>query len=113
MSTRGPREVTPVDPPADPFDFPARTTEVVYLNRTFRFRELTVAENDVCRDLATDDKDVFDGRKMMRAMIVQGAIEPEMTLEQLERLPQGFYSKIIDAVNDLHNPEIGDDPGNS
>ena len=97
----------------DPFDFPSDTREVAYKGVTYKFRELTVAENDLCRTLATGPDDSFDGRTMIRQMIVIGAVEPEMTMEQLETVPQRLYAQFIDAVNELNDPATFEaDPGN-
>lgn len=97
----------------NPFDFPEETREVRYKGVTYKFRELTVAENDVCRELATGPDDTFDGRTMIRQMIVLGAVEPPMTIEDLEKVPQRLYAQFIDAVNLLNDPATFEaDPGN-
>ena len=98
----------------DPFDFPPETAEVEYAGVTYKFRELTVGENDLCRELATGPDDTYDGRVMIRQMIVTGAVEPPMTIEDLERVPQRLYAQFINVVNDLNDPEtFKADPGNS
>jgi len=97
----------------DPFDFPSETKSIAYKGVTYTFRELTVAENDLCRELATGTDDSFDGRTMIRQMIVLGAQSPEMTLEQLEKVPQRLYAQFIDVVNELNDPATFEaDPGN-
>jgi hypothetical protein len=98
-----------------PFDFPPETKSVEYKGVTYVFRELTVGENDTCREMATGPEDAFDARTMIRQMIVMGAVEPEMTIDDLEKLPQRLYAHIIDAVNDLNDPATfkpEDVPGN-
>lgn len=100
-----------------PFDFPVETKSVTYKGVGYKFRELTVAENDLCRDAASGPDDTFDGRIMIRQMIVIGAMEPEMTMEDLEKVPQRLYAQFINVVNDLNDPatfeDEGEDGGNS
>ena len=98
----------------NPFDFPPETKSVTYAGVTYTFRELTVGENDVCRELATGPDDTYDGRVMIRQMIVTGAVDPEMTIEDLDKVPQRLYAQFIDVVNDLNDPAtFKEDPGNS
>ena len=97
-----------------PFEFPVETKSITYKGVTYTFRELTVGENDQCRELATGPDDAFDGRVMIRAMIVEGAVEPKIEMEDLERVPQRLYAQFINIVNDLNDPEtFKADPGNS
>lgn len=106
-------ENEPVSIARQPFDFPAQTSEVKYKGVTYTFRELSVAENDLCRDLATGPDDTFDGRVMIRQMIVLGATDPEMQMEDLEKVPARLYSEFIRVVNDLNDPATFEaDPGN-
>lgn len=88
----------------DPFDFPPATDQVRYQGVTYTFRELTVQETDQAREDSTIG-DVFDGRLMTRLMICAAAIDPTMTMEQLSKLPQRLYAKIVDLVNDLNDPD--------
>ncbi len=100
-------------PTRQPFDFPAETKSITYKGVTYTFRELSVAENDICRDLATGPDDMFDGRVMIRQMIVIGAQDPEMTMEDLEKVPARLYAEFIRVVNDLNDPATFEvDPGN-
>jgi phage FluMu protein gp41 len=121
MPSRSNREVMKVveqDPETvlekrNPFDFPVETKSVKYRGVTYTFRELTVAENDLCRELATGPDDTFDGRVMIRQMLVVGAVEPPMTMEDLEKVPQRLYAQFIDVVNLLNDPAtFEEDPGN-
>lgn len=90
----------------DPFDFPPNTKTVNYLGVEYKFRELTVAETDQAREDSTNDETkIIDGRLMTRLMICTAATEPEMNMEQLSKLPQRLYSAIVDAVNDLNDPD--------
>lgn len=103
--------VTQIEPQRDPFDFPANIKTVKYLGISYTFRELTVAETDLAREGSTDDKtQVIDGRLMTRMMICTSAVDPEMDMEQLGKLPQRLYSAIVDAVNDLNDPDALSDP---
>lgn len=104
----------PVAEPNNPFEFAPITKDVTYQGRTYTFRELTVGENDLARELATNEKDEFDGRVMIRQMIVLGAVAPAMTMDDLEKVPQRLYAQFINAVNDLNDPAtFEEDPGNS
>lgn len=99
----------------DPFDFPPVTKSVEYQGVTYTFRELTVGETDKCREDATINEQ-WDGRLMTRLMICESAVEPTITLDQLNRLPQSLYGAVVDVVNDLNDPEKllpKDDPGKS
>lgn len=98
----------------DPFDFPANTADVEYMGVNYKFRELTVAETDQAREDSTIG-DKFDGRLMTRLMITLSATEPTIDLEQLAKLPQRLYAKIVDVVNDLNDPDAltDADPGKS
>ena len=108
--------VTKIDQPdRDPWDFPPNTKSVEYLGVRYMLRELTVAETDEAREASTDGEK-FDGRLMTRLMIVAGSVEPKLNLELLGKLPQRFYSRVVDAVNELNDPEAlpaGEDPKNS
>lgn len=97
-------------------EFPPLTKSLTYQGRTFTFRELTVGENDVAREAATDG-DNFDGRKMMRMMVVMSSVDPEISDTDLPNIPQRLYTKIVDLVNELHDPDSldkkDDEPGNA
>lgn len=97
-----------------PFDFPPETKSITYRGIEYKFRELSLHENDLCRELATGPNDDYDGRVMIRQMIVMGAVEPEMTLDDLEKFPNRFYAQVVDLVNALNDPATFEvDPGNS
>ena len=105
-------------PHRDPFDFPVNTGSVDYMGVKYEFRELTVNEIDVAREMATDEKaGTFDGRFMTRIMVTQAATEPKMDLEVLQKLPQRLYNAIVDCVNELNDPDAlkakDEDPGKS
>ena len=116
MSTRGATQVTEPTPLRDPFDFQPLKKSVTYNGVTYVFRELTVAENDVCRDGATNEKDqTFDGRLMMRLMIAEASLEPKIDIETLAKFPQRLYAHIVELVSELNDPETlkDEDPGKS
>jgi hypothetical protein len=77
----------------------------------YKFRELTVGENDFCADAAKGPDGTIDGRKMMRLMIVKSAVEPKLSAEDLLAIPNRIYIKFCEVVNDLAVPEE-DEPGN-
>jgi hypothetical protein len=83
---------------------------------TYEFRELTVEETDGFRE-ASMEKDRFNGRTMMRLMVVGSAVEPKIALKELTKLPQRVYAAIIDFVNDMNDAaslvEETEDAGNS
>lgn len=77
--------------------------------REFRFRELTVEENDQCADASKNKDGVVIGRTMMRLMILAAAIEPKLTAESLAKMPQRAYIKIYDLVNRLNSVPLDED----
>jgi len=90
----------------DPF---APVTETLDLGSrgSFTFKELTVEENDNCREAATtkskDGTETFNGRTMMRMMIIASAVDPKITQKDLANLPQRVYAQIVDFVNNLND----------
>jgi hypothetical protein len=114
MASRQGATVTQL-PARDPFDFPATTKSVTYKGVTYTFRELTVGETDKAREDSTINGE-WDGRLMTRLMICESATDPQMTLDQLEKLPQSLYGAVVEVVNDLNDPDAllpKDDPGKS
>ena len=89
--------------PSNPFGLIESTLDLGARGQ-FKFRELTVEENDMCREAATDKKDqTFNGRTMMRMMIVTSAVDPKLQLTDLVKLPQRVFARIVDFVNDLND----------
>jgi hypothetical protein len=72
--------------------------------KSYTFRELTVAEMDMCREAATDGEK-YDSVKMIRMMVVTGAVDPELRLEDIEKMPTRLYTHIWGFVNDLNDPD--------
>ena len=117
MPSRGSvvEEVEPT-PLRGAFDFPYEQRSFTYKGIKYSFRELTVAEMDECREMATNDKDqTIDGRAMMRYEITKSAVEPAITLELLAKCPQRLYLNFVDIVNDLNDADAikDEDPGKS
>lgn len=93
--------------------YPMETKTVTYKGKAYKFRELLVEENDLCREAATGPDDKYDGREMMRQMIVMSAVDPEMTRADVGKIPARLYAHFVEAVNELSDPDTLDvDPGN-
>jgi hypothetical protein len=91
-------------------DMPFEEKTVKVKGMSFRFRELSVEENDAAADAAKNPDGTVNGRTMMRMMIISSSIEPKLDPEQLSKLPQRAYIKIYDAVSSLNTVELGEDP---
>lgn len=89
-------------------EYPFETREETIAGRAYRFRELSVEENDECSDQAKDEHGLINGRIMMRLMIVTSALEPKITPDLLAKMPQRVYLKICDLVNSLNDPDTLD-----
>jgi len=111
---RGAQEatVTPIKEARDPFAFVPATKEIAFQGVTYKFRELTVAENDECRETSTGPDGTYDGRQHMRLMICMGSVEPKIDPEQLEQFPQRLYGKILELVANLNDEGTLDDDEN-
>ncbi len=107
-----PTPITKIDPLAT-----LTETLDLGLRGKFSFRELTVEENDTCRETATAKDGSFNGRTMMRMMVTISSIEPNISLESLNKMPQRVYAAIVEFVNDLNDSESlmseKTEPGNS
>ena len=75
----------------------------------FRFRELSVAENDECADAAKNPDGTVNGRTMMRMMIIKSSVDPKLDADSIGSLPQRAYIKIYDAVSNLNTVDLNDD----
>lgn len=109
-------EVTEVKVPDDTIvmnGYPLETKTVTFKGKSYKFREMLVEENDLCRDAATGPEDKYDGREMMRQMIVMSAVDPEMTRDDIGKIPARLYAHFVEVVNDLNDPDtLDEDPGN-
>ena len=93
-------------PMRDPFDFPYEQESFTFKGVKYSFRELTVAEMDSCREMATNDTDqTIDGRAMMRFEICASSTEPKITLDLLSKCPQRLYLNFVDVVNRINDAD--------
>jgi hypothetical protein len=86
------------------FTFAFAEKEIEYEGQKFKFRELSVAENDFCADASRDDKGNIDARRMMRVMIAKSIVDPKITIDDLAEMPNRAYLKFAEIVNDLNSP---------
>jgi hypothetical protein len=86
-------------------EFPFEEKTLVIGDKEWRFRELSVQENDDCADMAKDSEGRINGRTMMRLTIIASSVDPKITPEMLAKMPTRVYGKIYDLVNDLQNPD--------
>lgn len=89
------------------FPFAEKTAKI--LGKEYRFRELSVQENDECADMSRDKDGRINGRTMMRLMIMAASVEPKLTVETLAKMPQRVYMRVYDVVNELNNMTLDDD----
>ena len=94
--------------PQELAEFPFEEKSIKVGKNTFRFRELSVLENDKCADDAKDGEGRIDGRLMMRLMVIASSVEPKLSAKLLGSMPARVYAKIYDVVNDLQNPDTLD-----
>ena len=83
---------------------------VTIKGKKFRFRELSVAENDECADSAKNPDGTINGRTMMRMMIMKSSLEPKLDSDTISELPNRMYIRIYDVVSALNTIELGEDP---
>lgn len=96
---------------AEAFEFPFEEKSIEIGGKEWRFRELSVQENDDCADASKDKDGRINGRTMMRMTIIASSVEPKITPAILAKMPTRIYGKIYDVVNDLQNPDtLGDTP---
>lgn len=98
-------------PEPDVFDIPFKDASTTINGVEWKFRELSVIENDQCADGAKGPDGEFDGRTMMRLLIIKSSVEPKLDATRLGKLPQRVYLQIARVVNDLNNSEEDEDPG--
>lgn len=85
--------------------FEFATKDLAIGDTTYRFKELSVGENDFCADASKGPDGLIDGRKMMRLMIVKSSVEPKLSAEDLLDIPNRIYIKFCEVVNDLTVPD--------
>jgi hypothetical protein len=94
-----------------------RTTKTTLGKTEYTLRELSVKENDDCTKMAKQADGTFDGRIMMRMMVLKSIVTPETKDTDLGELPQRLYLRLCDLVSDLNADEdaeeaVEDDPKN-
>lgn len=90
---------------AEETQFPFEEKVLVLGGKEWRFRELSVQENDDCADSAKGQDGMINARTMMRLMIIQSSVQPKLSPNSLGKLPTRVYGKIYDLVNELQNPD--------
>lgn len=106
-------DVTPIGKAAtkeEAIELPFAERTLTVSKKKFKFRELSVEENDACADMAKKEDGTIDGRTMMRLMIINSSVDPKLDAEMLAKFPQRAYIKIYDAVNELNTVDFGEDP---
>jgi hypothetical protein len=97
--------LSPVPDMIAPFEIPFLEKEIEVAGKKFRFRELSVAENDACLEASRKPNDDIDGRIMMRLMMSKSAVEPKLDADIISKLPSRIYIKLAEAVNDINAAE--------
>jgi hypothetical protein len=100
MASRG---LKSVDATGGLFDFTFIEREMQLFGKTFKFRELSVAENDACIDAARMDDGNINGRINMRMMIAKSSVDPKITVDDIARLPNRIYLQLAEFVNDVNS----------
>ena len=75
----------------------------------YKFRELSVGENDFCADASRKPDGDIDGRMMMRLMIAKSSVEPQLSVENLAAMPNRVYLRFAETVNDLNTPDLDEE----
>jgi len=96
------RGVTKIDQGSTDTSGIFRTTIVTLGGVQYTLRELSVKENDACVAAAKQPDGSFDGRTMMRFMVLKSVVEPKMSDTALLELPQRLYLRFCDVVSDLN-----------
>ena len=99
------RNLTTVPVEDSPFEIPFLEKDVVISGKSFKFRELSVAENDACLEAARKPDGDIDGRIMMRLMMTKSAVEPMLNADIISKLPSRVYIKLAETVNDINAAE--------
>jgi len=82
-----------------------RTVKVDLGGTEYTLRELSVKENDDCTKMAKQADGTFDGRIMMRMMVLKSIVDPVTKDTDLGELPQRLYLRLCDLVTDLNADE--------
>lgn len=82
------------------------TRTVIHKGKSYTFREITVDENDEALEASKNpDGNTINTRVMNRMIITLSAIDPKISLEELGKFSHRLYQKIVDAVNELNDPD--------
>lgn len=82
-----------------------RTTKVDIGGVEYSLRELSVKENNACVAASKQTDGTFDGRIMMRMMVLKSVVEPKLVDTALDELPNRLYLRLCDVVSDLNADE--------
>jgi len=85
------------------FDFAFAERVLEFDGRRFKFRELSVKENDACIDAARMPDGTINGRINMRMMIAKSSVEPKITVDDLVGIPNRIYLRLAEFVNDINS----------
>jgi hypothetical protein len=83
-----------------------RTVKVDLGGTEYTLRELSVKENDDCTKMAKQPDGTFDGRIMMRMMVLKSIADPVTKDTDLGELPQRLYLRLCDLVTDLNGDDV-------
>jgi hypothetical protein len=86
-----------------PFDFVFEEREMMLFGKPFKFRELSVLENDACIDAARQPDGMINGRINMRLMIAKSSVDPKITVDDISKLPNRIYLQLAEFVNEVNS----------
>lgn len=86
-------------------EYPFATKTITIKGTEYKFREITVEENDLCNDAGTGPDGKWNGRAALRMMIVKSSVDPKITDEQIGKMPLSVYNKVAAAVNEVNSPD--------
>ena len=95
--------------PEEENTFPFEETTVTINGKDFRFRELSVQENDECADASREEDGNVNGRTMMRMMIMASSLDPKLELTDIAAMPQRMYIRLYDTVTRLNTVDFSDE----
>jgi hypothetical protein len=88
---------------SSPFDFAFAEREIDVDGHLFKFREMSVKENDACIDAARQPDGMINGRINMRMMIAKSSVSPKITVDDLAGVPNRIYLKLAEFVNEINS----------
>ena len=88
------------------------TKTLEHKGKKYIFREITVDENDEALEAAKNpDGNTINTRVMNRMIITASAVDPQIALDDIAKMPHRLYQKIVDLVNELNDPDrVEEDP---